>query len=188
MAGGFGFQKNLKNNNINKNELESSSQVVDNAPKFSLKGILNLGQSIEVNKTPKLESTWKKEYLFGQNNIQRQEETLVREERLELQQEIKELTAEIKKLVNSVKNLDSEVEKVAFQPVIDANEYQIGFLKRIKNLIVNFNQNISEAGAWMESFMHKSKKKNAFWNKAKSKNGGEQYLMSSEHSASRSAN
>lgn len=188
MAGGFGFQKNPKNNNINKSELAPSSQGIDNTPKFSLKGILNLGQSIEINKNPKIDSTWKKETLFGQNYIQRQEETSIRQGQGELQKEIKELVEEIKKLVNSAQNLESEVEKVAFQPIVDINEYQLSFLKRIKKIIVNFSQNISEAGVWMESFMHKNKKKNAFWNKAKSKNGGEQYLMSSEHSASRSAN
>ena len=131
MAGGFG-QKNQKNNNLNKNELAPSSQGFDNTPKFSLKGILNLGQPVEINKTPKIDSTWSKETLFGSNYIQRQEETLIKHQQSELQQEIKELTNEIKKLINSAQNLDIEVEKVAFQPIVEANNYQLSFIKRIK--------------------------------------------------------
>jgi len=187
MAGGFGYQKNQKNN-LNKNELAPSSQGVDNAPKFSLKGILNLGQSIEINKPQKIDSTWKKETLFGENYLQKQEETLIRQQQGELQQEIKDLSNEIKKLVNSAQNLEVEVEKAALESIIEVNEYQISFLKRIKNLIIDFTQNISESNIWISALNNKKQKRNAFWNKAKSKNGGEQYLMSSEHSASRSAN
>jgi hypothetical protein len=188
MAGGFGYQKTQKNN-LNKNELAPSSQGMDNAPKFSLKGILNLGQSIEINKTPKIDSSWTKETLFGKNYLQKQEETLIRQQQGELQQEIKELTNEIKKLVNSAQELETEVEKAAIQTVTEINQYQIGFLKRIKKIIISFNQNISESGIWMSTLNHKKQKKNAFWGNVKNKkNGGEQYLMSSEHSASRSAN
>ncbi len=199
MAGGFGVKPDPKNNKYNKsgfnNEIfksqseYSSSQSTDKSPKFSLKGILNLGQTVEVNNTPKkVESTWNKEF-FGPSHLQKEQELLIQKEQEELKKSIDALREEIQKLVKSAENLDENIEIIAMEPVTEVNEYQVNVLQRLKRLIVNFTLNINQAGIWLDCARKKKQKHNAFWGNVKNKkSGGEQYLFSSEHTASRSAN
>jgi hypothetical protein len=195
MAGGFGSKQNPKNNLFNKsgfnnNEiLKSSDSYTNEKPQhFGLNGILRLGQPVEINKAKSVEHNWKKEFLSS-NNLGKEQQTLIRQQQAELQRSIDELRTEIKKLVISAEGLETEVEQVAFQPVVEANDYQLNVLQRIKRLIANFTLNISQAGIWCESFSRKKNKRNAFWSTVRNKKiGGEQYLFSSEHSAARSTN
>jgi hypothetical protein len=148
-----------------------------------LNGVLRPGETIDFSqeiKTP--------EKPRFDNYIQKEQSLFINQHAQETEKAINDLRLELKNLVETTENLDHEVEQSVSQNITEANEYQLNFFKRIKTLIVQFRRNINEAGAWLESFNHKKSKKNAFWNKARSKNGGEQYLMSSEHSASRSAN
>lgn len=195
MAGGFGSKQNPKNNpfgksGLNNNEiLKSSSQFSQEKPhKISFGGILTLGQSIEINHPNTPDYSWKKEFL-NVNYLQKEQEVIVKQQQQELQKAINELRVEIQKLIQSTENLDTEIEQIAIQPIVENNEYQLTVLQRVKRLVINFTRNISQAGIWCESFSRKKQKRNAFWNNVKNKkNGGEQYLFSSEHSAARSTN
>lgn len=197
MAGGFG-SKDPKNNKFNKSGLNNeilkfpsdydSPKATDKTPKFSLNGILNLGQTIDFNKTPKSESSWKNEFL-PVSHLQKETTLLLKEQQSEIKKSIDSLKSEIQNLIQSAKNLDENIETVALQPVVEANDYHLNVLQRLKKLIMNFTLNISEASVWLNSFKGKRQKHNAFWNKVKNKkSGGEQYLFSSEHSSARSVN
>lgn len=194
MAGGFGSKPASKSNQIGKSSI-FSNEIVNSQPcqdfsQVKFKGVLGLGQTIEFNKNPNENNkkNWGQEFLSG-HNIQKEEKTIFDSHEIEIKQAVEELRQEIQKLIKSTNELSVDVEKVAFEENTDVSEYQVKFLQRIKIFVVNFQQNISEAHVWLDSFNSKSKKKNSFWNKAKNKkSGGEQYLFSSEHSASRSAN
>ncbi|MFA5532634.1 MAG: DUF5660 family protein [Candidatus Shapirobacteria bacterium] len=191
MAGGFGQKPNSKNKSFIKNG--SNSEVFKDLPttstekKVNNSGILFPGQSVELSK-PQTESiNWNKEFLF--KSIQVEQQSIVNRQSEELVSAINEIRLEIKKLINVTENLDQEIVNIPLEENSENNQYQLNFLFRIKRLIENFRKNISDAGVWMESFTHKKSRRNAFWGKARNKkNGGEQYLLSGEHSASRSAN
>lgn len=195
MAGGMGFKQNPKNKNAAKNS--GGNEVIKdyqaNYPSIKknpglLGGILSLGQTIEIGSQKKEPENWSKEFLGQINHLVHQEKVLLDHRQIELQKNIEELRLEVSKLIKSTENLDKEIEKVSVVEIVEANTYQIGFVQRIKNLIINFRKNISEAGVWLDALTHKKSKRKAFWNNVKNKkNGGEQYLFSGEHSASRSA-
>lgn len=192
MAGGFGFKLNPKNKNlIKKNNNEILKDIPNNhvkkeAPK--LFGTLFPGQSVDIN--PKKEETktnWSQEFIT--KSLTQEHSLFVNQHTKEIHNSIQEIQYEIKKLTESTKNLDNEIQQAVYQNAPEINEYQLTFFQRIKNLIIKFRQNIDESCIWLSNFNHKKSRKNAFWGNVKNKkNGGEQYLFSSEHSASRSAN
>jgi len=175
--------------NSKSSEVLKDSQNNSAPKKFSLSGILGLNQTVELHQnSPKLEN-WGKEFFGNVNLLQQQEKVLFDQHQKELEKAVTELQDEIKKLTKSTDNLERDVQNIPLENIPEASEYQINFLVRIKNFIANFRKNVNEAGAWLESFTTKKKKKNYFWNTAKDKKkGGEQYLMSNEHSAARSVN
>ena len=192
MAGGFGSKSDPKNKNlIKKNNSEILKEFSDNSSsKSEIKssGKLFLGQSIHLNQEsqPNNSINWNREFLTKTAN--EAQPLFINQHHQEIQQAINEILTEIKKLELSTDNLSHEVVQATGQNIPEANEYQLKFLQRIRNIIIQFRRNIDQSCIWMESFNRKKSRKNAFWNKAKSKNGGEQYLFSGEHSASRSAN
>jgi len=192
MAGGFGSKLNPKNKsfNLKKNNSEILKEFPDgsvqNKPKLS--GTLFPGQSINFNKEEESSKTnFTREFLS--KTVNQEHAIFVNQHNQEVQQAINELKSEIQKLVISTENLNQEIVQAAEQNIPESNEYQANFLQRIKNLIVQFRQNIDESCVWLQSFNHKKSRKNAFWgNVHNKKSGGEQYLFSGEHSVARSAN
>jgi hypothetical protein len=189
MAGGYMGKKDPKNNKFkdtyNEEVLKDSQpNYSQKAPvKFSLNGILGLGQKVEINKA----TNTSKEIFSGISHLQHEQSVLFDHKQKELENTIKELREEIGKLAKVTDNLEKDVQNVAIEEIVDANDYQIKFFERIRNFISSMRKNISEASVWLESFTAKKKKKNAFWNKAKDKKkGGTKYMFSDEHSAARS--
>lgn len=188
MAGGFGGKLNPKIKNYKTKGF--TSEVLNNSPnnfapkKNNLSGILKPGETFKVN--PESPNFGKE---FFNNYLQKEQDLVASSRQTSLQKEIDLLLNEIKKLINSTNNLSEEIENIPLEQIVENSEYQVNFLVRIKNLIVNFRQNISESSIWLECLNSKKKKKNSYWSKARNKkSGGEQYLFSGEHTASRSAN
>ncbi|MFA5025962.1 MAG: DUF5660 family protein [Candidatus Shapirobacteria bacterium] len=194
MAGGgitgkFDPKKNNSFKSGNSSEILKDSATNSSPKKFSLSGILGLNQTVELNKNTQKTESWGKEFFGNVNLLQQQEKVLFDQHQKELDKTVAELQEEIKKLIHATDNLEKDVQNIPLESIPETSEYQINFLVRIKNFIANFRKNINEASSWIESFSSKKKKKNYFWNTAKNKkSGGEQYLNSNEHSASRSVN
>ncbi len=170
---------------VNNTEILKDSQTNAAPKKFSLNGILGLNQTVEINKASPESPSWTKEFLGNPSLPKQQEKQLLNQEHQELEKAVSELQSEIKKITTSISNPEKNIENIGLINIPEPSDYHVNFLERIKNYI---SKNINEANSWLESFSHKKKKKNYFWSMAKSKKGGEQYLMSSEHSASRSVN
>lgn len=193
MAGGLGSKFDPKNKrSVKKNNseiLKEFSDTPQSKPEPKLFGRLFPGQSIHLNqeKQPNKDFNWNREFLT--KTVTEEQRLFVNQHTQEIQQTIKDLLDEIKKLKLSTDNLTHEINQSSEQNIPEANEYQLKFLQRIKNLIIQFRQNIDQSCTWLASFNNKKSRKNAFWGNVRNKkNGGEQYLFSGEHSASRSAN
>lgn len=199
MAGVMGNKSNQKIKNqkfagysneiLKDSDSSTSHQIHTVKPSFGLRGILGLGQSVELNKQEKQNSSPKHELSSATNYLNQEQEQLILQNQKELQKEIQILQAEIQKLSHTTDHLEKTVKTATDAPIIEANTYQINVLQRLKTYITNMIKDISQASLWLESFdSRKSKKKNSFWAKVKDKKrGGEAYLFSNEHSAARAA-
>jgi len=194
MAGGFNSSQHSKKpiKNFGSEVLKDSqysSPSEKSATKFSLRGILGLGQTVEINQKHSSTEKQTTEFLYGLNHLVTEQNVLFDHHQKELTSELKALREEITKLINSSDNLEKDVAKIALTEIPEVSEYQINFLSRIRIFIANVVKNISSADLWVEAFAAKKRKRNMFWNNVKNKKkGGEQYLFSNEHSAARSAN
>jgi len=192
MAGGFGSKLNPKNKsfNLKKNNSEILKEFPDtsvaNKPKLS--GTLFPGQSLNLHQAEEQSKpNFTREFLA--KTVNQEHAIFVNQHTQEIKQTIDQLKDEIKKLVASSQNLDNEIIQATEQNIAEFNEYQLTFLQRLKNIVIQFRQNIDESCTWLQSFNHKKSRKNAFWgNVHNKKGGGEQYLFSGEHSVARSAN
>jgi hypothetical protein len=183
MAGGNSFTKNpQKGKYISAFDNTEVLKAPTNTISSILNGVLRPGEtidfSIEQRKPEKPKFT---DYIQKENSL------FINQHQEEIEQLIKNTKNEINSLIPITENLNQDIANIPLQNVTEANNYQLNFLQRIKTFITDLRQNASESNSWTDIFNHRKKKRNAFWNQAKSKNGGEQYLMSSEHSASRSA-
>ena len=170
MAGGFGGKfdpknKSFKNTSFSSEVLKDSAsnnsgQKQEKSSIFNLRGILGLGQTVDLGKQEQKTSNWGKEFFSNINHLQQQEKYLLDEKQKELEKTIKQLQEEIQKLTKASENLEKDVENVSLQPVVEFNEYQLNFLDRIRKFVINLRKNISEASMWVESFNAKKKKKN----------------------------
>lgn len=170
----------------------SNESLNENKPNFipinfSLRGILGLNQPVEIHK-PQADKLWTKEN-FGLNIIAEQDKKALENKQRELEAVVEQLKLEVKKLTVATSDLDSDLSHATMENIPEANEYQVSFLVRLKNLVIAFRRNINEASCWLDSFSKKSKKQknSGYWKNLKNK-GGTKYMMSDEHSVSRSVN
>ncbi len=151
-------------------------------------GILSLGRTIEIGQSPNQPEKNGNYLSKPANHLEKERTVLMDSRQKELRKNIEALRTEIKKLAESTKNLDKQIEKAVLETTSEPSQYQVSFLERVRVFIINFRKNITEAAIWMEVFATKKKKRNTFWGRVKNKKGGgQQYLFSGEHSASRSA-
>ncbi|MFA7300953.1 MAG: DUF5660 family protein [Candidatus Shapirobacteria bacterium] len=190
MAGGVLTSKNDPKKGksfwgVNDNESLNESKPSFAPVNFSLRGILGLNQSVEIHKS-QTEKLWTKEN-FHLNIIGEQERKALESKQQELESVVEQLKLEVKKLTVATSELDSNLSHATMENIPEANEYQVSFLLRLKNLVIAFRRNINEASCWLDSFNSKKKKQknSGYWKNLKSK-GGLKYLMSDEHSAARS--
>ena len=193
MAGNFGLPHSKKllkqGQNLSSEALQDSPEISSDKKqvKVSLKGILGLGQSIDINKDSHNAEKQSQELSYGLNHLAQEQNILFDQHQKQLEKELSALREEIGKLSQATDNLEKDVANIGFSNIPEASEYQLNFLSHIRVFIENFRKNISDAGLWIEAFAAKKKKRNLFWNNVNNKKkGGEQYLFSSEHSAARS--
>ncbi len=169
------------------NEILSDKQS-DSRPaaKFSLRGVLGLGQTVEVNRSVNQISQWGKE-VFGQiSHLDREHQQLIDQKQQQLERAVSELQTEIAKLSEATENLDSSITNLALNPVTEISEYQLNFLDRVRGFIAKMRQNISSASLWLDAFAAKKKKRNYFWSMVNNKKkGGSQFLFSDESGLAR---
>jgi len=160
----------------------------ESRPKFSLSGVL-FGPEKSNKKPTESKKSFSGEFLPSQN-LAKEQQFLIDLQNKVVRQEIEQILHEIKTVTKQLKDVGQEVTKTILNPPIEVNEYQRNFILRMRQIVEFIRKNISSAREWQGQFSQKSKKKqNMFWNKAKDKKkGGQAYMESGEHSASRSVN
>ena len=148
-----------------------------------LKGILGLGQSAEISKSPQ---SFDHE-LYQPSHLEHQATLLIQQDNQELKKAISQLVEQIKSLTHATKNTQKEIEKIGLEENPEPSIYKVNFLQRLATYLKNVTKNINEAGEWANLFTIRCKQRGKFWNNVKNKKGGgEQYLFSNEHSSARS--
>jgi len=192
MAGGFGSKFDpakfkLQKNGLS-NEFDHQASQTASSPdskSFSIRGVLGLGQSVELSR-PSVPSSEKK-ILLGPSYLEQELAQIESQEKAELKKIIEQLQDEIKSMKAALGQLDSTAEQLISNPVVEVNSYQLTFLSRLRAFMSSLAANINQANMWLDSFNQKKKKKNYFWSMAQNKKkGGQQYMFSNEHSAARS--
>lgn len=101
--------------------------------------------------------------------------------------EIKSIQEELKKLIKKTEHIDLQIKRAVHQPVLENSEYELSFLISLKLFIRNIFRQIEDASSFFAEAGKRKSKRNRFWNTVHDKEkGGSQYLLSSEHYASRS--
>jgi archaellum component FlaC len=128
MAGNFGAQPHLKKlkqgKNLSSEAFQESPEVSSNKQpaKISLKGILGLGQSVDIQKN-KVENQ-NHELFFGLNHLAQEQNVLFDQHQKQLEKELEALRDEISKLTKATDNLEKDVANAAISGFPEANEYQ----------------------------------------------------------------
>jgi uncharacterized protein DUF5660 len=191
MAGGLGPKSNPKQKHFAKSV--SSSEVLNNFQPSDLPsiksetGVLTPGQSVEFNKEVPEKKPWSQEFIS--NDLETDQKLIIQRQGKEKQSLIEGIKLEIEKIIINSDDPKShqEVMKAVAVNIPENNQYQLGFFDGIKRRLTT--QDISNSGIWLETFNQKKGKQTSFWGKARNKkSGGQKYLFSGEHSASRSAN
>ncbi|MDD4785114.1 MAG: DUF5660 domain-containing protein [Candidatus Shapirobacteria bacterium] len=186
MAGGNSFIKNPQKGKYNPafNSAEIYKPQDNSTVTVSsiLNGVLRPGETIDFSQEIKNPDKPKID-----NYIQREQAVFINEHKQDDRNEIIKIENEIKNLRPITENLSSDIINASLNTTPESNTYQLGWFQRAKNIILN-QKKVNDSDLWIETYNHRKNKKNAFWNKAKSKNGGEKYLNSSEHAVARSAN
>ena len=190
MAGGaiVADPKKTKNFQHQPFSAQNSPEYVKNGvqpPKTTgLRGILGLGQSTEINRSP---ANYGAE-LYQPSHLQHEATLLLQQDNQELKKTIAELVEQIKALSTASKNTQKEIEKISLEENPEPSTYKVNFLKRLVTYLKQVTKNINQAGEWASMFSIRCKQRGKFWNNVKNKKtGGEQYLFSNEHSSARSA-
>ena len=184
MAGGNSFVKNPQKGKYNPAfdgaevyKAPTNHQVTVSS---ILNGVLRPGETIDFSqeiKTPE-------KPIFDQH-IEREQAVFINDNKKEIAQDIDNLRNQIKSLIPVTEESKPDIAKITLTNAPEANIYQVNFLLGIVNLL---RKDTSDSNSWVEVSNNRKTKRNAFWNKARSKNGGEKYLNSSEHAVARSAN
>ncbi len=125
--------------------------------------------------------------LFHLDRVKKQEKEIYNRRQRETEKKIEQLREQVEALAQNSENLEKELEVAAHQPVTNPDESDISFLESLIKAIKRFREKIEDASIWLKAWNQKQHKKGVFWSKVNSKKGGAQFLLSSEHSVSRSA-
>jgi hypothetical protein len=96
-------------------------------------------------------------------------------------QKIEEIRFELKALIKTISNVNKELEMAVNANVVDAGEYHLAFLDRIKIMLKILRQNINSSGTWLNT-MKSRRKERKYWNMYKKK--GTSFGLSNERSVS----
>ncbi len=104
----------------------------------------------------------------------------------QVEKKIEEIRHELQALAKQIIKYDQNVTGAIQTQVVNPGVYHISFFEHIKQIIALIKKNVTEANSWLSVFKKRSSQKGGtFW--ANTKKGGTSYMMSGEHSASRSA-
>jgi len=118
----------------------------------------------------------------------KQLETIYNPEQRQVREELKVIRQKIKDIAVKVVHINQEIDRAIKQPVVKANRYEVSFWRAVLIHIQDAVRNVENVDIWLQEWNKRKQRKGGFWGIVNNKKkGGAQFLLSSEHSASRSA-
>ncbi|AKM79191.1 MAG: hypothetical protein UX85_C0003G0012 [Candidatus Beckwithbacteria bacterium GW2011_GWB1_47_15] len=117
--------------------------------------------------------------------FRREEKIVFSREKQRVKIEIQTLQTEIKKLAQESVGLVAEVEKAAFQAVVDPGVYHQNFFERLLSLIKLARKKIAESKTWLGLHNQRSQQRAYYWGQVKS--SGTSFMLSGERTVSTQA-
>ncbi len=109
-------------------------------------------------------------------------------EQRQIKAEIAAIHQEIKQLAKKVVHVHRTIDHAIEQPVVKTSRYELSFWQHIRRRLQQLVHNVDDVDLWLQEWSKRKRRKGDFWGTVSNKKrGGAQFLLSSEHSASRSA-
>ena len=115
-------------------------------------------------------------------SIRHEEQVICSREKQQVKAQIETLQVEIKAMAKDQVGLMVEVEKTAFQAVVNPGVYHQNFFERLLSLIKLARKKISESRTWLQLQNHRSQKRQGYW--AGVKKSGTSFMLSGERTVS----
>ncbi len=162
--------------------LKQSGEIPDHTPETK--------EKVREEKVKKLQREQEKAQSHFQR-VKKLEKEVYSRKKKETEREIemlrKALAEEVKNLKEQGQRLQSEIQAAVQEPTVNPGQSDVSFFENLIRTVRRLTEKVEDAALWMEAWNQKRSKKGSFWANVGSKKGGAQYLLSSEHSVSRSA-
>ena len=110
--------------------------------------------------------------------IRREEQIIFSREQRQVKVQIETIQTQIKALAKEQVELMEEVDKAAFQAVVNPGVYHQNFFERLLALIKLARKKIVESRTWLQLYNHRSQKRAYYWQNVKS--SGTKFMLSQE--------
>ncbi|MFH0943127.1 MAG: DUF5660 family protein [Candidatus Beckwithbacteria bacterium] len=110
--------------------------------------------------------------------IRREEQVIFSREQNQVKTQIETIQVQIKELVKEQVGLMEEIDKTAFQAVVNPGKYHQNFFERLLHLIKLARKKVVESRTWLQMHNHRSQCKSAYWQGVKK--GGTSFMLSSD--------
>lgn len=102
----------------------------------------------------------------------------------QIQRQIEEIRLQLKDLAKQIVKYDQNITVAIQNQVVNPGAYHLSFFEHLREVIMLIKKNVSEANSWLSLYNKRAKQKGAFMGNVKK--GGTAYMMSGEHSITRS--
>jgi len=118
-------------------------------------------------------------------SIRREEQIIFSREKNQIKVQIETIQTQIKGLAKEQVGLMEEVDKAAFQAVVNPGVYHQNFFERLIHLIKLARKKVTESRTWLQLQNHRSQKRTGYWQKVKT--SGTSFMLSGERTVSTQA-
>lgn len=117
--------------------------------------------------------------------IRREEQIIFSREKNQIKVQIETIQTQIKELAKEQVGLMEEVDKAAFQVVVNPGVYHQNFFERLLHLIKLAKKKISDSRTWLQLHNHRAQCKSVYWSGVKK--GGTSFMLSSDRTVATQA-
>jgi len=118
-------------------------------------------------------------------SIRREEQIIFSREKNQIKVQIETIQTQIKGLAKEQVGLMEEVDKAAFQVIVNPGVYHQNFFERLLHLIKLARKKVAESRTWLQLQNHRSQKRAGYWQKVKT--SGTSFMLSGERTVSTQA-
>lgn len=110
--------------------------------------------------------------------IRREEKIIYSREQQQVKVQIETLQTQIKELAKEQVGLMEEIDKAAFQAVVNPGVYHQNFFERLSHLLKLAKKKIADSRTWLHLHNHRARKRGYYWQNVKK--SGTKFMLSQE--------